>query len=76
MADLLIKGMDMPKNCGECRFAGVCGVHSYDEWPDLESIYLNEVIGVDGVRDEDCPLVEIHAHGRLIIEDGEIVENS
>lgn len=64
---VLIKGMAMPKNCGLCRFAGVCGVHTYEEWPDLESIITNDVIGADGVRDNDCPLVEVKTpHGRLI----------
>lgn len=66
---ILIKGMEMPENCGECRFAGVCGVHKYEEWPDIESIILNDVIGVGGTRDEDCPLVEVPPHGRLIDAD-------
>ena len=66
---IFIKGMDMPENCGKCRFAGVCVVHSVEEWPDLESIMFNEVIGVEGKRDPDCPLVEVPAHGRLVDAD-------
>lgn len=67
--DILIKGMEMPKNCGERRFAGACGVHNSEEWPDIESIILNDVIGVGGTRDEDCPIVEVAPHGRLIDAD-------
>ena len=66
---VLIKGMEMPKSCGRCRFAGVCGVHPVDEWPDLESIFNNDVIGVDGERDKDCPLIPVPPHGRLIDAD-------
>lgn len=66
---IYIKGMEMPKSCGECRFAGVCGVHKAEEWPDLESIIFNDVIGIDGVRDPDCPLTHVQKHGRLIDAD-------
>lgn len=66
---ILIKGMEMPASCGECRFAGACGVHHIEEWPDIESIILNDVIGVGGVRDENCPLVPVPPHGRLIDAD-------
>lgn len=66
---ILFKGMEMPKSCGECRFAGVCGVHSVDEWPDLESIVLNDVIGVGGERDQNCPLFPVPSHGDLIDRD-------
>lgn len=59
--------MEIPKNCGVCRFVGSCGVHTdNEEWPDLESIIFNDVIGIDGVRDPDCPLVPVPPHGRLI----------
>lgn len=63
---IYIKGMEMPKNCGVCRFAGTCGVHKAEEWPDLESIVFNDVIGIDGVRDPDCPLIPVPEHGDLI----------
>ena len=67
---VLIKGLDMPKNCGRCRLNGVCEVLPLEEWPDLESIYTNDVIGVDGVRHKDCPLVEVPTpHGKLIDAD-------
>lgn len=63
---IYLPNMDMPKNCGRCRFAGVCGVHTAEEWPDLESILFNDVIGIDGVRDPECPLVSVPPHGNLI----------
>jgi len=69
MPDILIRGMEMPTSCGKCRFAGVCGVHPVDEWPDLESIITNDVIGVDGERDKGCPLVPLPSHGDLIDRD-------
>ena len=54
---VLIKGMEMPNNCGACplRLA----------WC-RERIYMV-------TRPERCPLIEVPPHGRLIIEDGEIV---
>ena len=66
---VILKNMNMPENCGKCFLAGMCGVHSVEEWPDLESIMYNDVIGVDGVRDPDCPLVPVPPHGRLIDAD-------
>ena len=64
-----IKNMTIPKSCGVCRFAGICEVLNTEEWPDLESIMFNEVIGINGVRDPDCPLIEISSHGDLIDRD-------
>lgn len=53
---MLLIDMEMPKSCGFCRFVGSCGAHSFDEFPDIESIIFNDVIGVDGERDKNCPL--------------------
>ena len=44
-----IKGMEMPKNCAECRVRHECKVS--DEWDEFDWNY-NE-------RCEGCPLVEI-----------------
>lgn len=64
---VIVKGMEMPKDCGRCRFIGSCGVHGNEEWPDIESIMFNDVIGIDGKRDKDCPLRPLpKKHGRLI----------
>lgn len=64
---VIVKNMEMPENCGGCRFIGSCGVHGNEEWPDIESIMFNDVIGIDGKRDKDCPLHPLpEKHGRLI----------
>lgn len=59
---LMIKGMDMPKSCFECRFyqneMDYCEVTDTD-YPFLEELKL-----------KDCPLSEIPTpHGRLIDAD-------
>ena len=53
MSEILIKGMEMPKSCGECRASGtdVCR-----KWMGKKNLK---------VRSEDCPLVELPEHGRL-----------
>ena len=58
---ILIKGMEMPKNCRTCPmlFDG----HSY-RWCNItgESLGIEET---DNGRDEYCPLIELPPHGRL-----------
>lgn len=66
----IYSNIEMPKSCGVCRFVGSCGVHNdNEEWPDLESIVFNDVIGIDGVRDPNCPFIPVQLHGRLIDAD-------
>lgn len=77
MSDILIKGMDMPKNCEKCI---------YSAWSNFYQIYVcnavrkNEPVLFDGkqtkstavarsARADNCPLVEVPAHGRLIDAD-------
>ncbi len=64
MADVLIKGMEMPSNCSKCRFYDSCTALA--EFEDYESILFNEEIGEEGNRHHDCPLVELPPHGDLI----------
>lgn len=83
---VLIKGMDMPKNCDECLFG-------FQTFTGSEYIYLcnvkklpipNETYTVlmeiteaveERKRDDDCPLIEVETpHGRLIDTDT-LVEN-
>ena len=67
---VIVMGMEIPENCGRCRFIGSCGVHGNEEWPDIESIMFNDVIGIDGKRDKECPLRPLpKKHGRLIDAD-------
>ena len=60
---VLIKGMEMPKTCGECRFSvdGWCyAIASNDDQPG----YINPYEKVKW-----CPLVPVPSHGRLIDAD-------
>lgn len=56
--DLLIKGMEMPKNCYSCWLGHKC--------PKYEALLWNE-IGKE--RKADCPLIPVPPHGRLIDAD-------
>ena len=60
---VLIKGMEMPKNCGECHFLHNEG---FKEWCCLTE---SEDFNYD-IIPSSCPLVEVKTpHGRLIDED-------
>lgn len=52
---VLIKGMEYPQNCGECKLShnGVCVAN------------IGRKITVDDI----CPLVQVPTHGRLIDAD-------
>ena len=71
---VLIKGMEMPKNCDECHF--------YRYWDGMASSCraFNETKWIDDCdmkkeRHPDCPLVEVPPHGRLIIDEKGEVNN-
>lgn len=65
---VLIKGMEMPKNCNECKLRnGIgkdCGKAIFHCAPLAEWVMPNPL-----GRANDCPLVEIPPHGRLIDAD-------
>lgn len=68
---LLIKGMEMPTRCGQCRFfawsRGVgqhCAVDS-----DITFHATIDGMDVKYERNGDCPLVPVPPHGRLIDAD-------
>ena len=74
MADILIRGMEMPKDCYTCSFRTTVGL---DEWmcmvnkmrfPSWESGWNG-----DTYRHENCPLHELPEHGDLKIRNGEVV---
>jgi len=59
---VLVKGVEMPKNCDECPFG---------DWTDASYFHCfsmhYEYMMDHGERLEDCPLVEVpKPHGRLI----------
>ena len=65
MADILIRGMEMPKTCQICRTAKFDRIVGCEEWDRLsiaQRMYM---------RSETCPLVPLpEGHGKLIdIED-------
>ena len=58
---ILIKGMDMPKNCKECDLyiEGACYAKGYRDYRLI----------MDKSKPDDCPLIELPPHGRLIDAD-------
>lgn len=67
MADLLIKNMELPKNCGCCDMC-ILG-------KDKQNFFCTRQIGkrfhwtLAEQRQEGCPLVEVKPHGDLIDRD-------
>ena len=53
-----IKGMKMPKHCGECAV----------EWCNRWKQLIIAGMSIAKSRPSDCPLIEIPPHGRLIDE--------
>lgn len=59
---ILIKGMEMPKNCGECPFIfSSWGIEYYCHL--AESSTSAEYVGQEKMT--NCPLIELPPHGRL-----------
>lgn len=61
---VLIKGMEMPKNCDSCP----CYYETEGAWRD-ECQVLRKECAISEERPSWCPLVEIPPHGRLIDAD-------
>ena len=64
---ILIRGMDMPKNCKECDLyiEGACYAKGYRDYRSI----------MDMSKPDDCPLIEIPTpHGRLIDADALIAD--
>ena len=58
VADILIRGMDMPTHCDDCTFYD--GI--FCAWTGYYIYYPEEKL-------EECPLIEVPDHGRLIDAD-------
>ena len=72
MSDILIRGMEMPEHCGECKLKA-----EYDDETFCPFFADNvEYWIAAGRRHEECPLVNVPPHGDLIdlrsvnLEDG------
>ena len=61
LMSILIKGMEMPKSCGYCPLR--------HEARDGDECYLGASLTEYQKRPEDCPLVPVPPHGRLIDAD-------
>lgn len=60
---IIVKGMEMPKNCAECKIWSIC--ECLNDFEDFESICYAVEDG-DLVRDKNCPLIELSPHGDLV----------
>lgn len=59
---IIIKGMEMPKNCQDCALyiEGACYAKGYRDYRSI----------MDTAKPDDCPLVELpEKHGRLVDAD-------
>ena len=67
MSGVYIKGMEMPKNCAECPVnMNICH-RGYE--------YLLEHTELYDRRADDCPLIPVPDHGRLIDADALVMDN-
>lgn len=65
---LIIKGLDMPKSCGECKFFDKSWIDGSVAWCNLTEQHITFI----GEVADFCPLIEIpKGHGRLIIKNGD-----
>ena len=53
---ILIRGVEMPKNCAECKMWCIC--ECLNDFEDFESICYAVEDG-DLIRDKNCPLIEL-----------------
>ena len=65
---ILIKGMEMPKSCNECHFAGRDNVAGMIELTVCELTHGYRAMLING-KMESCPLQELPPHGDLIDRD-------
>lgn len=60
---VLIKGMEMPKRCEKCR---CCKTYEKGIYCTLT---ITPILGNGNARLDNCPLIEVPPHGRLIDAD-------
>lgn len=59
---VIVKGMEMPKNCKTCPFS------DHEAWCLIPGDWRERYYCPDDERSEYCPLIELPPHGRLIAE--------
>lgn len=62
---VLIKGIEMPQSCYDCSFQHPC---KHDEDKDY-CVVIDDFLYCYNMEANNCPLVEIPPHGRLIDAD-------
>lgn len=69
---VVIRGMKMPRKCSECDVCGSYGIGNH-----ICMITAKNVADDDGlkIRRDDCPLIAVPPHGRLIDADA-LMENA
>lgn len=65
---VLIKGMNMPQDCYDCRFMDFSGDYPYCVATETQKGYTY-ISRMHTERMDSCPLVELPPHGRLIDAD-------
>ena len=70
MADILIRGMEMPTGCASCDFAiyHTDSAYHYCFW--LKKVFIKP-----DAKLKDCPLIELPPHGDLIDRDAILHED-
>lgn len=72
MSDLLIRGMQMPTNCLDCKLcydAFYCKALGIGFYVDRDKEYRQEGFEPETERLQGCPLIHVPPHGRLIDAD-------
>lgn len=66
---ILIKGMEMPTSCDKCPFLDYEEGFCFASGVNHESGWYESTLCPGGIKDgrhEDCPLIPVPKHGRLI----------
>ena len=69
MSEIMIKNMEMPRNCVECFCMNNCDAHAIMMGELLREGCENFMAEFRKGRLDGCPLVEVKSHGRLIDAD-------
>ena len=64
--DILIKNVELPKNCNKCFYVNHCESHAIKMGELLRSGCENFIAEFRKGKLEGCPLIEVTTHGELI----------